>query len=360
MKFGGMVAPSIADWKIFPELEALGYDHGWVPDSQMIWSDCYATMALAAHHTSRLRLGTGVAIAGTRLAPVTAHSIASINVIAPGRVFLGIGTGHTAMRIMGQKPVKVREFAEYLRVLRGLLHGEEVEYTLGDRTRPIRFQDRELGSVNTDQPVPIYVAANGPKALKAAGAYGDGRISAGNEPLEILSRSLQRMQEGADEAGRTITDGFHTAALTFSCVLKPGEKLTSERVIDQVASFVVMRLHSWYEQATGKGHDRFVQDSVRGVWEDYKAHVEAHHPPERRHQTIHTGHGAFCPPEERKFVTPEMIQGAGGIVGEQDEIVDQLQRLEAAGLKEVTMLPPVAQMRENFTDFAEQIIPQMR
>ena len=50
----------------------------------------------------------------------------------------------------------------------------------------------------------------------------------------------------------------------------------------------------------------------------------------------------------------------GSIVGEQDEIVDQIQRLEAAGLKEVTMLPPVAQMRENFTDFAEQIIPQMR
>ena len=78
MKFGGVVATKIDDWQIFPYLEALGYDSAWAPDSQMIWSDCYATLALAAHHTSRIRLGTGVSIAGTRAAPVTAHSIATI------------------------------------------------------------------------------------------------------------------------------------------------------------------------------------------------------------------------------------------------------------------------------------------
>ena len=100
MKFGAMVATRIADWQLLKFVEELGYDTGWVPDSQMIWSDCYAVLALAAANTSRIRLGTGVAIAGTRIAPVTAHSIASINQIAPGRVFLGIGTGHTAMRVM--------------------------------------------------------------------------------------------------------------------------------------------------------------------------------------------------------------------------------------------------------------------
>ena len=46
------VATKIDDWQIFQELEQLGYDHGWVPDSQMIWSDAYATLALAAWHTS--------------------------------------------------------------------------------------------------------------------------------------------------------------------------------------------------------------------------------------------------------------------------------------------------------------------
>ena len=120
MKFGVMVATKIDDWQLLQYAESLGYDSGWVPDSQMIWSDCYAVLALAAQHTSRIRLGTGVAIPGTRIAPVTAHSIASINRIAPGRVFLGIGTGHTAMRVMGFNPMKPRDFREYLRVVRGL------------------------------------------------------------------------------------------------------------------------------------------------------------------------------------------------------------------------------------------------
>lgn len=118
MKFGVTVVPRITDWKLFVDLEAMGYDAAWAADSQMLYSDAYATLALAAEHTTRIRLGTGVSVAGVRLAPVTAHSIATINRLAPGRTFLGIGTGHTAMRVMGKDPVKAREFREYLRVLR--------------------------------------------------------------------------------------------------------------------------------------------------------------------------------------------------------------------------------------------------
>jgi len=39
VKFGGVVATKIDDWQIFKELEDLGYDSAWAPDSQMIWSD---------------------------------------------------------------------------------------------------------------------------------------------------------------------------------------------------------------------------------------------------------------------------------------------------------------------------------
>jgi 5,10-methylenetetrahydromethanopterin reductase len=81
----------VSKWDCVKFGEDLGYDRAWVPDSQMIWSDCYATLALAAANTKRIQIGTGVAIPGTRIAPVTAHSIASINQLAPGRVFLGIG-----------------------------------------------------------------------------------------------------------------------------------------------------------------------------------------------------------------------------------------------------------------------------
>src|SRR5258705_11202688 len=104
MEFGVFVATKIDDWQLIQYAEALGYDRAWVPDSQMIWSDCYATLALAAANTTRIKLGTGVAIPGTRLAPVTAHAIASVNRQAPGRAFLGTGPGPTATRLMRMPP----------------------------------------------------------------------------------------------------------------------------------------------------------------------------------------------------------------------------------------------------------------
>src|SRR6058998_3596780 len=167
MDFGVFVATKIDDWQLIRFAEELGYRRAWVPDSQMIWSDCYATLALAAANTRTIQVGTGVAIPGTRSAPVTAHAIASINRIAPGRVFLGIGTGHTAMRVMGMDPMKIREFREYLRVVRGLLAGEEVEYTLNGVTRVIRFLHQDLGFLDLTHPIPLYLAANGPLALRA-------------------------------------------------------------------------------------------------------------------------------------------------------------------------------------------------
>ena len=87
-------------------------------------------MALAAQQTQKIKLGTGLEIGALRLAPVTANGIATINRLAPGRTFLGVGTGNTAMRLLGQPPMRVSEFREHIRVVRALLNGDEVDFTL--------------------------------------------------------------------------------------------------------------------------------------------------------------------------------------------------------------------------------------
>src|SRR5262249_61525773 len=84
MKFGVTVVPRASDWKLFVDLEAMGYDAAWAADSQMLYSDAYAVLALAATNTSRIRLGTGVSVAGARPAPGDATSIAPVNHPAPG------------------------------------------------------------------------------------------------------------------------------------------------------------------------------------------------------------------------------------------------------------------------------------
>jgi len=357
MEFSITVAPKIDDWELIKYAEDHGYDRAWVPDSQMIWSDCYATMALAAQNTSRIKLGTGVAIAGTRIAPVTAHSIASINRIAPGRVFLGIGTGHTAMRVMGMNPMKIRDFREYLRVVRELLRGEEVDFAFQGTTRTIKFLHQDLNFLDLEHPVPIIVAANGPLALKTAGEYGDGLVSVLNEQPGVLARNLGYVREGTARAGRDLTD-YHTATLTTAVVLEPGEDLTSDRVIDECGSWVLSGLHGSYELYHYTGKEETIFPAVRGVWEEYCAYVEGMDTPERkRYLELHNGHCTFLVPEERRFVTPEAIAGTC-VVGEPAEIREKIHVAEKAGLREITLLPPMASARKVFRDFAEHVIEQ--
>ena len=357
MQFGLCVATHIDNIELIEHAERLGFDRVWVPDSQMIWSDCYATLALAAQRTSRIQLGTGVAIVGTRIAPVTAHSIATVNRIAPGRTFLGIGTGHTAMRVMGFDPIKAPVFREYVRVVRELLGGEEVEYTLNGATRLIRFLHGDLRFIDIEHPIPIYVAANGPLALRVAGAYGDGRV-AGLEAPAAFRSNIARVENGAAAVGRTLDrETFHTAALTGVCVLKPGERLDAERVVDRCGSMVGTALHGLWEAVQLAGTEDLVRDDMRPTWEAYRDFIDAKHlPRERAGQVVHLGHCTFLVEEERQFVTPEAIRASGGLVGEPDEIVEMLRERERAGLKEVFLLPPMEFAEEMLTDFAGQVM----
>src|SRR5262245_41039437 len=358
MKFGVTAVPRVSDWKLFVDLEAMGYDAAWAADSQMLYSDAYAVLALAAANTSRIRLGTGVSVAGVRLAPVTAHSIATINQMAPGRVFLGIGTGHTAMRVMGKDPVKANQFREYLRVLRALLHGEEVDYVLGDGERTdIRFLHPNSGFIDVEHPVPIYVAADGPLALKTARAYGDGRVCSHNQTKARLQRSLEVMREGATGVGRTLPENFHTAALSYACVLRPGESMTADRVIDEIGPMAAATLHYWWELYQKDGDTSTVAGRCRNLWDEYLAFTEeVDTTPAKRYQQVHLGHCAFLPSEERRFLTEDLIRSTGGLVGTPDEIIAMLREREAMGLNEITLLPAMAAARANLKDFAEKVI----
>ncbi|HEY2386954.1 MAG TPA: LLM class flavin-dependent oxidoreductase [Candidatus Binatia bacterium] len=356
MQFGVFVATKIDDWQLVCEAEQLGYDRAWIPDSQMIWSDCYATLALAAEHTRRIALGTGVAIPGTRSAPVTAHSIASINRLAPGRVFLGIGTGHTAMRVMGMDPMPVGRFREYVRVVRGLLRGEEVDYTQDGVTRAIRFLHLDRGFIDVEHPVPIYVAANGRRVLEMTGELGDGHVAMGNQYAPVLTRHLGAIRAGAAKAGRELPAGFHTAALTTAVVLQPGERVDAERVVEQCGSQVGAALHYAYEVWSKTRDDASVPAGLRNVWQEYVDYVAAMETPaEKRYLQIHEGHCTYLVPAERRFVTAETIQ-ASAMVGEPDELIARIRAAERAGLGELGILPPMATARTVLREFAERVI----
>jgi alkanesulfonate monooxygenase SsuD/methylene tetrahydromethanopterin reductase-like flavin-dependent oxidoreductase (luciferase family) len=264
------------------------------------------------------------------------------------------------MRVMGFDPMKIRDFREYLRVVRTLLKGEEVDFTLNGVTRTTRFLHLDRGFINIKDQIPIYVAANGPLALRTAGEFGDGLVTVFDVRPELMQQNMNQIKAGALKAGKELSSNFHVAALTTTVVLKPGEKLTSDRVIDECGSQVAAIIHFVYEIYKYTKNDNVVPPAFQDIWEEYCAYVEKMTtPPEKRYLQIHNGHCTFLMPEERRFITPKTIQGSC-IVGDPVDIIAQLRQAEKAGIKEVALLPPIDYARKVLKDFSEQVMSRYK
>ncbi|RPI40131.1 MAG: LLM class flavin-dependent oxidoreductase, partial [Betaproteobacteria bacterium] len=248
--------------------ERLGFTRCWVTDSPLLRSNLFATMAAVALSTRTIQIGAGVAVCGMRLAPEAASGIASVNALAPGRTFAIFGTGNTSMRMLGLRPTGAKALREYVRVVRALLRGEEVPFSLDNETHPIRFTSLEQNHVRLDPPAPVHVAANGPLGQAVAGEIADGlctSIPRGG----TIGEALANARRGAARAGRVLGDDFHTSALVNVLMLEPGEPLDSPRVIAEVGPAVMTNFHylvDWVRE-TGKEPPAY----VRPVWDEYMA-----------------------------------------------------------------------------------------
>ena len=354
MDLGVCVASSIDDIEYAVLAEELGYSHLWFADSQMLWSDCYATMALAASRTSRIKLGTGVAVAGTRSSAVTAAAHATINRLAPGRVFCAVGSGNTANRVMGARPMPIAEFERYIAELRVLLDGGEADVAFRGGTRPVRHLMPDHGFVAFEPRIPLYVSGFGPRSMALAVRHGDGLVMSVPPSVEGLERAWTRVDAAAADAGITIDRSrFLTCTLTTMVVLQPGETISSERVRLASGAFAIAALHYQYEQWKEAGRpDRPAR--VEG-WDRYVAMLDAIDPA-RLHQRIHQGHNCWVVDEEWEYVTPELISSTC-MVGTAAELAQRLRDLGDGGLGQVMVLPPLDVKEDVLRTVAAQVMP---
>lgn len=354
MKFGFTVMADIDEIGFFSHAEALGYDSVWVADSQMLFSDCYAVLALAARQTSRLRIGPGTAICGTRIPPVQVAAVATLNRVAPGRVFLGIGTGNTAMRSMGQRPMRIADFAEYLRVLAALLRGEVADYSFNGVTRPISMLMHGFKYMDLEPKIPLYVSGFGPRAMGLAGEYGDGLVFAIPPRGVPVAEALGHVRQGASRAGRDLA-GFRNAALTNVAVLQPGEAVDSIRIKAALGPNVMASVYYFYDEV----HERRIDPPpfLRRIWQRYCALVEAT-PPEHRHFRTHEFHYTKLHPGEAELIDAELIRDTC-LVGTPDELIERISQLERDGLQELTFATGNASKWRLAEDFARQVIPRL-
>lgn len=352
MKFGFCLMPHIQEIGFFAHAEALGYDSVWVADSQMLYSDVYATLALAARETKRLRIGPGTAICGTRIPPVQAAAIATINRLAPGRVFLGMGTGNTAMRTMGQRPMKIAAYDEYLRVLASLLRGETVEYRYQGVSRPIRLLLEGKPGLALDPPIPLYVSGFGPRAMSLAGVHGDGLIFAIPPRGVPVATALGHVRQGAAQAGRSL-DGFRTCTLSSVAILEPGEAIDSDRIKAAIGPNVMASVYYFYDEV----HERGIAPPafLERIWEPYCALV-AQTPPEHRHFRTHELHYTGLHAGEAALIDAQLIRDTC-LVGTPEELAARIRALEAEGLQELIFAVGTPAKWRLAEDFARKVMP---
>jgi probable F420-dependent oxidoreductase len=199
-------------------LEAGGFRALLAADHPGTGASPWPALGAAAAVTGTLRLGTYVTQAGVREPMHVAADAATLDILAPGRVLLGIGAGHTPREWAdigrdrpspGERAGRLAEFAE---ALTELLHGRTVTR---DGTH-LALCGSRLDGLPADGRVRLAVGGGHPLILRTAARYADvvglsglGRTLPDGHQHEVrwtqaeLHRQLQIVRDEARQAGRS-------------------------------------------------------------------------------------------------------------------------------------------------------------
>jgi len=176
------------------QAEAAGFDYAWFFDSHVLWQDCYSTMGYCIAHTEKLRYGTCVTNPGVRDWTVAASNFASLSKLSGGRADMGIGRGDSSRRVLNRKPLTLANMVECMDTVRDLAAGKTIE-----------FEGASIELPWANEEIPIWVAAYGPKALKAAGEHGEGLILQIGDPW-LVNWFAEQAVEARKAAGKNPDD----------------------------------------------------------------------------------------------------------------------------------------------------------
>ena len=195
--------------------ERHGFDSIVVSDHFHPWKDTdghapfsFAWLGAVGARTTRAKLGTSVVTPTFRYHPaIVAQAFATLGVLFPGRVFLGVGSGES----MNETPVtghewpppgeRLRRLGEAVELIKELWSDDYVTWKGKHyRTEAAKIFDKPT------EPIPIFIAAAGPKAAEQVGKLGDGFICTSGKGMELYRDVLlPSLAQGAKESGRDLT-----------------------------------------------------------------------------------------------------------------------------------------------------------
>lgn len=274
-------------------VERAGYDSIWIGDSVIAKPrlETFGTLGALAARTRRVKIGTSVLLPVLRHPVLLAQAVASADILASGRLILGIGVGRVGAPNLEQEfevcgiPIKQRSrrTEEMVELMRQLWAEPRVTYT----GRYYQYRDVELGFNPVQRPgVPIWISSNDvDTGLERVGRYGDGWITNVITP-EIFEECWHKVQGFAAKAGRDVSGLPRAVYMTMNVnpdggvartegreflekyYKKPFERLSREFVCNLGSPDECLKLIEGYVQA---GANYMI---VRFAAKDQRGHLE--------------------------------------------------------------------------------------
>jgi 5,10-methylenetetrahydromethanopterin reductase len=315
-------APDVVELCV--EAERLGFGGLWVADSQSIFRDAYALLGAAAVRTSHVLLSTGVTNPVTRHPAVIAGAFATLAELAPGRAVLTFGRGESAVRTLGLRPATTQRMEETVHALRALLAGETTVW-----------EGREIRMAWTGPPVPVYVAASGPRTLQLAGRVADGVLFQVGADPRLVQWALEQVAAGAREAGRSRDDLVLCARV--GCSVDDDR----ERAREEMKPYAAVAVKTSFDAIPDDELPADLLAEAQELRERYDYYEHAHGAARHRH------------------LVTERVMDAVSIAGTPEEAAARLRELAALGVDRIVAPVVVSDGRRLARTLAERLLPAL-
>lgn len=282
--------------------ESHGFGYGWTFDSHVLWQEPFVIYSRMLAETENMIVGPMVTNPGTRDWTVIASLFATLNDMYDGRTICGMGRGDSAVRYIGDRPRTLATMVDSMKVIKGLVAGEEVDYN--GRAVSIPW-------VGEGWDLPMWGAGYGPKALAAIGGHADGFILQLADP-QVLEWTMGAVRSAASDAGRNPDD-------IAICVVAPayvGDNIAHQR--EQLRWFGGMVGNHVHDMVKRYGDD---ESKVPQVLSDY---IKA------REGYDYDHHGKADNPST-EFV-PDEIVDRFCVLGSADDHIEKLSMLKDMGV----------------------------
>ncbi|HEV8572546.1 MAG TPA: LLM class flavin-dependent oxidoreductase [Actinomycetota bacterium] len=199
--------------------EERGYESVWVAETS---STAYVQAALVAQATSRVLVGTDIALAFPRSPTITAMTARDLAEVSRGRFVLGLGSqvkrvNERRFSVPFEHPApKMEEYVDVVRAVLGTFRGQPVDH----RGRFFTVTMPPFPGAAPVEEVPIYLAAVNERMCEAAGRVGDGVLGHPlTSPKYVAEVVRPAVERGVTDAGREPAD----VSVTTSVILQMGE-----------------------------------------------------------------------------------------------------------------------------------------